>query len=146
MLLLFDLSGFAAGTQEAMMTKTPLDDFLTECLARDSDHDGLRLEELYGLYLSWCGLRASEPVRGRAFRAALRTAGIRPSHRSGLCPGVAMAGPAACDYIVHRELPLAVLGTGPDSHVRGLPGSAADGARSFIESVPGGPRDAAPAA
>lgn len=128
------------------MTKTPLDDFLAECLARDSDHDGLRLEELYGLYLSWCGLRSSEPVRGRVFRAALRAVGIRPSRRSGLCPGVAMAGPAAFDYIVHRELPLAVLRTSPDSHVLGLPGSAAD-RKSFVkEGVTGGPHGAVPAA
>jgi hypothetical protein len=91
------------------MTKTPLDDFLNECIARDPDRDGLSIEELYGLYLSWCGLRGSEPFRGRAFRAGLRAAGIGPGHRGGLCPGLAMAGPAARDYIVHRELPLVVL-------------------------------------
>lgn len=128
------------------MTKTPLDDFLTECLARDPDNDGLRVEELYGLYLSWCGLRGSAPARGRTFRAALRTAGIRPSRQSGLCPGVAMTGPAACDYIVHRELPLAVLDARPDNHVRGLPAPATSGARSFTDGVPAGPHDAVPAA
>lgn len=102
------------------MTKTPLDDFLTECIARNPDNDGLTTEELYGLYLSWCGLRGSEPIGGTAFKAGLRAAGIRPSRRSGLCPGLAMAGPAACDYIVHRELPLAVMEARPDMPVRGL--------------------------
>jgi hypothetical protein len=57
MLLLFQVSGSAAGMQETMMTKTPLDEFLAECLARDPDYDGLGVDELYGPYLSWCGLR-----------------------------------------------------------------------------------------
>ncbi len=126
--MLFQLSGYAAGMQETMMTKTRLDDFLSECVVRDPDNDGLRGEELYGLYLSWCGLRGSEPVRGRAFRAGLRAAGIRPSRRSGLCPGVAMAGPAVCDYIVHRELPLAVMDARPDLRVRSLHPHAAPAA------------------
>ena len=102
------------------MTKPPLNEFLSECTARDPDNDGLRTEELYGLYLSWCGLRNSEAVRETSFRAGLRAAGVRPSRRSGLCRGLAMAGPAACDYIVHRELPLAVLDARPDRPARGL--------------------------
>ena len=91
------------------MTKTPLEDFLNECVAPDPDGDGLSMEEMYGLYLSWCGLEGLKPVRGRAFRAGLRAANIRPSHRGSRCPGLMMAGPAACDYLVHRELPLVVL-------------------------------------
>ena len=91
------------------MAKTPLDDFLNECVARDPDADGLSVEELYGLYLSWCGLAGSTPVRSRAFRAGLRAANIRPARRGGRCPGLTMTGPAACDYLVHRELPLVVL-------------------------------------
>ena len=128
MLLLFQLGGCAAGMQETMMTKTPLDDFLTESIARNPDNDGLSTEELYGLYLSWCGLRGSEPVGGTAFRAGLRAAGIRPSRRSGLCPGLAMAGPAACDYIVHRELPLAVMDARPVMPARPLHPHAAPAA------------------
>ena len=91
------------------MTKTPLDDFLTECVAVDPDGDGLSVEELYGLYLSWCGLGGVGPVGGRAFRAGLRAANVRTEHRGSRCPGLRMAGPAACDYLIHRELPLAVL-------------------------------------
>jgi hypothetical protein len=91
------------------MAKTPLEGFLEECVARDRDGSGLSVEELYGLYLSWCALGSGSPVRYREFRAGLRAAGIRPTHRGGPCPGLTMAGPAACDYLVHRELPLAVL-------------------------------------
>ena len=91
------------------MAKTPLEDFLNECVARDPDGDGLSVEELYGLYLSWCGLVGSTPVRSKGFRAGLRTANIRPAGRGGPCPGLKMTGPAACDYLVHRELPLVVL-------------------------------------
>jgi hypothetical protein len=91
------------------MAKTPVEDFLNDCVARDPDGDGLSMEELYGLYLSWCGLEGHTPVRGRAFRAGLRAANIRPAYRGGRCPGLMMAGPAACDYLVHRELPLVVL-------------------------------------
>jgi hypothetical protein len=79
------------------------------CIARNQDADGLTQEELYGLYLSWCSLRGSTPAPGRTFRAGLRAEDIHPEHRSGLCPGLAMTGPAACDYILHRELPLATL-------------------------------------
>jgi hypothetical protein len=57
-----------------------------------------------------------------------------------------MTGPAACDYIVHRELPLAELDARPDSPVRGLTGPATGGARSFTDGVPAGPHDAVPAA
>jgi hypothetical protein len=91
------------------MTKTALQDFVNECIARNQDADGLTQEELYGLYLSWCSLRGTTPAPARSFRAGLRAVNIRPAHRSGPCPGLAMTGPAAYDYILHRELPLATL-------------------------------------
>ena len=91
------------------MTKTPLEDFLKECVAPDPDGDGLSMEELYGLYLSWCGLEGLTPVRTRAFRAGLRAAGVRAESHGSRCPGLRMTGPAACDYLVHLELQLVVL-------------------------------------
>lgn len=109
MLLLFHLRGHAARMQEATMTKTPLEDFLTECVTADPDGDGLSVEELYGLYLSWCGLEDVAPVGGREFSAGLRAAKVRTEHRGRRCPGLRMTGPAACDYLIHRELPLAVM-------------------------------------
>lgn len=91
------------------MTKTPLEGFLNECVAEDFGGDGLSVEELYGLYLSWCGLEGVAPVGGRAFRAGLRAANVRIEHRGRRCPDLRMTGPAACDYLIHRELPLAEL-------------------------------------
>lgn len=91
------------------MLKSPLDEFVHDCIARNQDADGLTQEELYGLYLSWCSLRGSTPAPPRSFRAGLRAANIQPEHHGGLCAGLAMTGPAACDYILHRELPLASL-------------------------------------
>jgi hypothetical protein len=109
--MLLQLSGYTAGAQETTMTMTRLDEFLNECITRDPNSEGLSLDELYGLYISWCGLRGSSPVPDRAFRAGLRAANIGPGRRAGLCPGLTMAGPAACDYIVHREFPLALSGS-----------------------------------
>ena len=91
------------------MLKSPLNEFVNDCIARNQDADGLSQEELYGLYLSWCSLRGTRPAPARTFRAGLRAADIAPDHRGGLCTGLAMTGPAACDYILHRELPLASL-------------------------------------
>jgi hypothetical protein len=91
------------------MLKTTLDEFVTDCIARNQDADGLTQEELYGLYLSWCSLRGSMPAPARSFRAGLRAAGIQPARGGGVCTGLVMTGPAACDYIVHRELPLVAL-------------------------------------
>ena len=91
------------------MLKSPLHEFVNDCIARNQDADGLTQEELYGLYLSWCSLRGSTPAPARTFRAGLRAVNIQPDHPGGLCTGLAMTGPAACDYILHRELPLAML-------------------------------------
>ena len=51
------------------MTKTPLDNFLNECVAADPGGDGLSVEELYGLYLSWCGLEGVAPVGRRGVQS-----------------------------------------------------------------------------
>ena len=91
------------------MLKSPLHEFVNDCITRNEEADGLTQEELYGLYLSWCSLRGTTPAPPRSFRAGLRAVNIQPEHRGGLCTGLAMTGPAACDYIVHRELPLASL-------------------------------------
>ena len=89
--------------------KSPLHEFVNDCIVRNQDADGLTQEELYGLYLSWCSLRGITPTPARTFRAGLRAVDIQPDRHGGLCTGLAMTGPAAYDYIVHRELPLAPL-------------------------------------
>ena len=118
------------------MAKTPLEDFLTECVARDPEGDGLSMAELYGLYLSWCVLEGSTPVGDKTFRAGLREANIRPAHRGGRCPGLRMAGPAACDYLVHRELPLVVL-----DEPAGRPRLMSPPAPERVASIPGPPAE-----
>jgi hypothetical protein len=91
------------------MLKSPLHEFVNDCITRNQDADGLTQEELYGLYLSWCSLRGTRPAPARTFRAGLRAVNIQPDHHGGLCTGLAMTGPATYDYILHRELPLASL-------------------------------------
>jgi hypothetical protein len=112
------------------MLKSPLHEFVNDCIARNQDADGLTQEELYGLYLSWCSLRGSTPAPARTFRAGLRAAKIQPDHHGGLCPGLAMTGPAACDYILHRELPLATLPPETQGTVADAAGTAPIGRES----------------
>ncbi|GAA5197731.1 hypothetical protein GCM10023346_33200 [Arthrobacter gyeryongensis] len=128
------------------MTKVPLDNFLNECVSRNSGEGGLSFEELYGLYVSWCGLKASEPVRARTFRASLRAAGIAPGHRGELCEDLVMIGPAACDYIVHSVLPLAALDArlGRWPRLKSWPAERLK--LPVTRRAPGEDRDSAPAA
>ncbi len=71
------------------MLKSPLIEFVNDCIARNQDADGLSQEELYGLYLSWCSLRGSRPApaqnfQGRAARGRHRARPPRrPVHRAG---------------------------------------------------------------
>lgn len=128
------------------MSKVPLDNFLDECVCRNSGGEGLSFEELYGLYVSWCGLQASEPMTARLFRASLRAAGIAPEHRGGLCPDLVMVGPAACDYIVRSALPLAALDARPGGWPR-LNAWPVEGPKVPISGrAHGQVRDSAPAA
>ncbi len=128
------------------MTKVPLDNFLNECVSRNSGEGGLSFEELYGLYISWCGLRASEPMRARTFRASLRAAGIAPGHRGDLCEDLMMVGPAARDYIVHSALPLAELDARLGSWSRPESRTAERPKAPTTSRVPGEDCDSAPAA
>ncbi|MFM9432186.1 hypothetical protein [Arthrobacter sp. MP_2.3] len=127
------------------MTKTTLEDFLHECLAPDPDGDGLGVEELYGLYLSWCGLERSAPIGGRAFKAGLRAADVRLERRGSRCPGLRMTGPAACDYLIHRELPLAVL-EAPAGALQLIPHTAPERFAPLTGRPAAGVRSAVPAA
>lgn len=78
--------------------------FLAESIVHDpAREEGLRDDEIYGVYLSWCFLNDHEPVSDRAFWAAMRGQGfIRPRGAVGryVCAGVGMTGPAAVDYIL----------------------------------------------
>ena len=117
------------------MTKTPLEDFLTGCVAADPDGEGLSVEELYGLYLSWCGLEGVAPVCDKEFSAGLRAAKVRTEHRGRRCPGLRMTGPAACDSLIHRELPLAELEPPVPERVAPPPGRPTGGVRGVAPAA-----------
>jgi len=92
-----------------MLTKAELEQFFAECTCCEEDSDGLGLDEVYGLYVSWCTLTGRVPASDRSFRAAVHHARVRTARhgRKQVCTGLAMAGPAATDYIVHSEVPWA---------------------------------------
>lgn len=73
--------------------------FLSECITHDPErHTGLRGDELYGVYISWCLLNREEPGSSTAFWVATKRQGYGARHRlSGrsIWPGLAMTGPAA---------------------------------------------------
>ena len=70
--------------------------FLAEAVQDEPEGEsGLSLDELYGLYTSWClmyRVRLEEP---EALWKALKTRGIDPAHNH-----LSMRGPAAADYIL----------------------------------------------
>lgn len=96
------------------MTTLALDEFLGACVQSVPEEPGLTMDELYGLYVSWCTLTGRQPAPDRSFRKSLAGAGIGPAQGTGRCTGLAMTGPAASDYLVHCELPLLALDGPPD--------------------------------
>lgn len=81
--------------------------FLSECITSDPDKEsGLRDEEMYGVYLSWCALNGKQPGSDHAFWAAVTELGhSRNYHNDGhhVWPGLTMTGPAAVDYILSSQ-------------------------------------------
>ena len=81
--------------------------FVSECIIYDPEREsGLRYDDVYGLYLSWCFLNQEQPGTDKAFCAAMKQLGhIRRNRGSGhyIWPGLAMTGPAAVDYILSSQ-------------------------------------------
>lgn len=81
--------------------------FLADCIIHDpSKQRGLRDDELYGLYLSWCFLNQEQPDSDDAFWAAMRGRGFTRTRGTAgqyVCPGLGMTGPAAVDYILSSQ-------------------------------------------
>ena len=78
------------------MAVSHFDHFLAEATVPDSDPMlTLGLEELFGLYISWCNVHHHIPGTEADFRAAMKQHGINAS-----APGLRMTGPAATDYIL----------------------------------------------
>ncbi len=78
--------------------------FLSESITRiEGEQQGLREDEVYGLYLSWCFLNAEEPIASASLWIAMRRqTRVEPYVRGGqlVWPGLSMTGPAAVDYIL----------------------------------------------
>lgn len=81
--------------------------FLSECIICNPDtQPGLREDEIYGVYVSWCVLNAETLCPEPSLWAALNQhAHHAPDHASGrrIWPGLAMTGPAAFDYILSSQ-------------------------------------------
>lgn len=79
-----------------MSTKQHFDDFLRESTNADPGSDrGLKFEELFGLYTSWCLLNGCPAKSAESLWTALRERNIVPSHNT-----LAMTGATAADYIL----------------------------------------------
>jgi len=78
------------------MPATHFEQFLAEAVVADREPGlGLRRDELYGLYTSWCLLHKAALQPAAALWEALQDAGINPDSNN-----LSMTGPAAADYIV----------------------------------------------
>lgn len=78
------------------MPATHFEQFLAEAVVADREPGlGLRRDELYGLYTSWCLLHKAELQPPAALWEAMHHAGINPDSNN-----LSMTGPAAADYIV----------------------------------------------
>ncbi|MCU1515883.1 MAG: hypothetical protein JWQ75_604 [Pseudarthrobacter sp.] len=81
--------------------------FLAECITVDPGRDfGLKEDEMYGVYVSWCLLSRVSPGAPAVFWASMAQSG----HEQRLLdagryvrPGLGMRGPAALDYILSSQ-------------------------------------------
>ncbi len=70
--------------------------FLAEATIPDPDPTrSLGLDELFGLYISWCQVHHHVPANEADFRSAMKEHGIKVP-----VPGLRITGPAAMDYIL----------------------------------------------
>ncbi|HKU35515.1 MAG TPA: hypothetical protein VJP90_08195 [Paenarthrobacter sp.] len=86
------------------MTDTQIGAFLRECVVYEEDsEEGLDLEALYGLYISWCVLGSKVPIPDSAFITSVRINGVKHHKREGtrFYPGLRMVGDAARDYVLN---------------------------------------------
>ncbi|MFK4296730.1 hypothetical protein ABH924_001876 [Arthrobacter sp. GAS37] len=90
------------------MTPPQISQFLQDSIIRDDTNaSALDADVFYGLYVSWCSLNRKVPLPDRAFRTALRLAGLRTEKngkgKKGVFQGLRMTGPAAVDYILNSS-------------------------------------------
>ncbi|MDP9989377.1 hypothetical protein J2S98_004567 [Arthrobacter oryzae] len=78
------------------MPRTHFNTFITEAIDEDAPTEkGLRPDELYGLYTSWCLLNKTPSLPDEALWEYLKSRGINPEDNH-----LGMKGPAAGDYIL----------------------------------------------
>jgi hypothetical protein len=81
--------------------------FLSECITCvPGKQSGVREDEMYGLYLSWCFLNAETPCSDQSLWRAISEQGYHKLHGVAgqrIWPGLAMMGPAAVDYILASQ-------------------------------------------
>lgn len=81
--------------------------FISECItSHPGKHSGVRENELYGVYLSWCFLNAEAPCSDTALWTAMSQQ-WHPSPRrvagQQVWPELTMTGPAVVDYILASQ-------------------------------------------
>ncbi|WP_458781190.1 hypothetical protein [Arthrobacter sp. D3-16] len=81
--------------------------FLSECLIQDPERQpGLREDDIYGVYVSWCLLNGQQPGSTASLWAAMDQQGHIKQHRGAgrdEWPGLSIKGPAAVDYILSSQ-------------------------------------------
>jgi len=76
--------------------------FIRDCIADTTADHGLTEDQLYGVYLSWCGLQRQPPTPCESFWTAIAQ-GLQArgtNSHGNIWPGLRMTGPAALDYIL----------------------------------------------
>jgi hypothetical protein len=78
--------------------------FIRDCIAANAAEDkGLSEDQLYGVYLSWCGMNRQVPTSCESFSLAMSELGLtsrRQNNHRCIWSGLRMTGPAALDYIL----------------------------------------------
>lgn len=89
------------------MSITSYSRFLSECIIHDASQQlGLRDDEVWGVFLSWCSVTGQQPGGEENFWEAMHNLGLgRTSSDDGgyICRGLTMTGPAAVDYILSSQ-------------------------------------------
>lgn len=89
------------------MSITSYSRFLKECIIRNPTQQlGLRDDEMWGVFLSWCSITGQHPGQEETFWEGMRSLGHgrTVSGEGGyVCRGLTMTGPAAVDYILSSQ-------------------------------------------
>ena len=88
---------------EAVVATDDFELFIQDCLVIEEDaEEGLSLDALYGLYLSWSRLTGHDRLPEGSFVSSLHRHRLHWGRRQGrwVVVGLRMVGPAARDYVL----------------------------------------------